>query len=71
MNKKPNELEIKAREMVEVFSEKTTLKELTGKIEEYTFRMYPKLSMVVIIEREENKVRSTIYLSKKDLKKIF
>jgi hypothetical protein len=69
MNKKPNELEIMAGEMVEVFSENTTLKELTKKIKEYTLIMGTKLSMMVTIERKEKEYHSTIYINKKDLKR--
>ncbi len=68
--KKPNKLEIRAEEVVEIFSKKATLEELREEIEEYVLMRGSDLgSMIVTIERRKKGVYSTIYFSNKNLKK--
>ena len=69
--KKPRKLEIAAEEAVEIFSKKITLDELREEIKKYAL-LSPGAgldSMIVLIERKEDGYHSTIYVSRKDLKK--
>jgi DNA-binding transcriptional regulator YdaS (Cro superfamily) len=68
--KKPRKLEIAAEEAVEIFSKKITLDELREEITLSYLRRGSELSsMIVLIERKEDGYHSTIYVSRKDLKK--
>lgn len=68
MTKKPNKLELAAKDMIEVLSEKIDLPTIAERIAEYTLVMYPKLSIAVMIERKEDGYYSTVYLNKKDVR---
>lgn len=70
MKRKPSELEIKAREMVEVFSKKATLDELKEQIITDALAMSPELNiMMILIEKKDDGYHSTIYVSREDLKR--